>query len=128
VTFWARLLGRFAVAAADVRRKVKAYWPAPGGRLRAEELLGRDGLGPSEQERIRVQLAVLKLADGNLDRLAEMIVSAERDWRDVIASAEYPEQSRALWATRADLTRDEASRLAEILKRDREQYMVWLRQ
>jgi hypothetical protein len=37
----------------------------------------------------RVSAAVLKLASGDLARLYSMIDAAERDWRDVIAWAEY---------------------------------------
>ena len=38
----------------------------------------------------RVQLAALKLAHGDLKSLQRHIAAAERDYRDVLAAAEYP--------------------------------------
>lgn len=52
-------------------------------RLAAERRRSAD-CGP------RVRLAVLKLAGGDMQRLADHIEVANRDWRDVIAAAEYP--------------------------------------
>lgn len=37
----------------------------------------------------RVQLDVLRLSQGSLDKLLEWIIAAQRDWRDVIVAAEY---------------------------------------
>ena len=42
----------------------------------------------------RVQLAILKLSEGNEERLREFIAVAKRDYRDVILWTEYPEESR----------------------------------
>jgi len=41
----------------------------------------------TDRERDRVQLAALKLADGNLARIREVFNS---EWRDILADAEYP--------------------------------------
>src|SRR5215468_7997202 len=38
----------------------------------------------------RVQLATLKLANGDLEKLRKSIEIAKRDYRDVLAPAEYP--------------------------------------
>ena len=38
----------------------------------------------------RVHLAILKVADGNLDKLAEIVEVAISDFRDVVSMAEYP--------------------------------------
>lgn len=38
----------------------------------------------------RVRLAILKLANGDLDRLLDATQTAIRDYRDVLAAAEYP--------------------------------------
>ena len=50
-----------------------------------------DGASPT-----RVQLAVLKLAAGRLDELRREIETARRDYRDVLAPAEYPRYSREI--------------------------------
>src|SRR5262245_19325929 len=50
-----------------------------------------------ELERERVQVAVLKLANGNLDDLRRYIESAKCDWRDVLGPAEYPLYTRKMF-------------------------------
>ncbi len=42
------------------------------------------------REVIRVRVAILKLANGRLDRLSEAIQTATKDYRDVLSQAEYP--------------------------------------
>jgi hypothetical protein len=37
--------------------------------------------------RARVHLAIIKLADGNLDRLLANVVQAQIDWRDTLCAA-----------------------------------------
>lgn len=43
-----------------------------------------------QSEPYRVQLAALKLANGDLGALRYHIISANNDYRDIIAAAEYP--------------------------------------
>ena len=40
-----------------------------------------------DRERDRVHLAILKLADGNLERFEKYLSMAARDWRDLLMSA-----------------------------------------
>ena len=63
-------------------------------RARVIELLDTYGVEPSERERERVQLAILKLSEGNEEKLREFVAVAKRDYRDVLFWAEYPEESR----------------------------------
>jgi hypothetical protein len=51
---------------------------------RVLELLDTYGVEPYERERERVQLAVLKLSEGNEEKLREFIAVAKRDYRDVL--------------------------------------------
>ena len=53
-------------------------------------ILDRYGTERHERERERVQLAILKLSAGNLDRLLHNVEVAKRDYRDVLWWAEYP--------------------------------------
>ena len=46
-------------------------------------------------EVVRVQVALLKLCEGKLDKLQRAITEAHGDYRDVLAWAEYPAQMRA---------------------------------
>jgi hypothetical protein len=44
----------------------------------------------------RVRLAILKLANGDLDRLLDHTNTAITDYRDVLSAAEYPRYSREI--------------------------------
>jgi len=48
----------------------------------------------------RVQLAVLKLANGDIGRLRTWVKTAQRDYRDVLVPAEYPAYNRARQSNR----------------------------
>src|SRR5438045_7261085 len=61
---------------------------------RVLELLDSYGVESYERERERVQLAILKLSEGNEEKLREFVAVAKRDYRDVLFWTEYPEESR----------------------------------
>ena len=65
-----------------------------GAHTRVIELLDTYGVESHERERERVQLAILKLGEGNEEKLREFVAVAKRDYRDVLFWAEYPEESR----------------------------------
>jgi hypothetical protein len=79
--------------------------------------------GPLPRECSRVELAALKLAQGDLDSLRHHIARAERDYRDVLAAAEYPEYMRAGMFQVRNLRRKEQQR---IVSSDWDQYKAWL--
>ena len=113
----------------DVQRKLHSTWPDAEQRTRVSRALdryryGRDG---SDAGRVRVHLAILKLAGASEADVALWVEVAERDYRDVLAAAEYPEESRADWAFRAHLSAVETAELSAIRARDREQYLEWLK-
>src|SRR2546423_117972 len=61
---------------------------------RVLELLDGYGVESYERERERVQLAILKLSEGNEGKLREFVAVAKRDYRDVLFWAENPEEAR----------------------------------
>jgi len=61
---------------------------------RVLELLDGYGIESYERERERVQLAILKLSEGNEEKLREFVAVAKRDYRDVLFWAENPEEAR----------------------------------
>ena len=67
---------------------------AKSAHARVIELLDAYGIEPHERERERVQLAVLKLADGNEDKLRQFVAVAKQDYRDVLFWADNPEQAK----------------------------------
>jgi hypothetical protein len=74
--------------------------------------------GDSESGRTRIQMAVLKLADGKMDSLRKRIDDAKSDYRDVISWAEYPS---CRWDTHS-LPTDEKKK---IYSKDWKQYLDW---
>lgn len=86
----------------------------------AATILGQYGVLPHEREQIRVRVAALKLSQGDLGRLREAVEHARRDYRDVLAWAEYPEElRRPTWRLRAE-------EVHGIRARDLTQYLDWL--
>ena len=113
---------------ADVERKLLATWPVPADQAVARALLLTYGTASGEQEQERVRLALIKLSGGDLNELATLAVAATRDYRDVLMWAEFPEEARAPFAHRLDLTAPERSQLKAIRARDRSQYEAWRKQ
>ena len=70
----------------------------------------------------RVRIAVLKLADGDLQALRREINAAKRDYRDVLAYAEYPEYMHKV-SPSSKIAEKERER---ILRSDWMQYLNWL--
>ena len=52
------------------------------------------GVESHERECERVQLAILRLSEGNEEKLREFVTVAKRDYRDVLLWAEHPEESK----------------------------------
>jgi hypothetical protein len=103
-----------------IMKKISMIFP----RKEAREILAildRYGSDRNEPERERVQLAVLKLCEekGDSDPAA-LVQVAKADYRDVLAWAEYPHQSKR------PPQRDPEKR-AILIARDREQYERWLK-
>ena len=74
------------------------------------------------RERYRVQLAILKLAAGDIDALHNHLEMARRDYRDVLAFAGYPGYfSKILPNAKSS---DPAH--AEVIDADWKQYQHWL--
>ena len=86
-------------------------------------ILDQYGVDRSIRGRARVQLAILKLSEGQRDQLPELVKMASRDYRDVLAYAEYPEQIRLGFVGMKTLSPDEQE---AIKRRDRKQYCKWL--
>lgn len=54
------------------------------------EVLNRYGQAPHEREQHRVQMAILKVSQGDLDKLNAALKLAKEDYRDILMQAEYP--------------------------------------
>src|SRR2546430_5305563 len=76
----------------EVVAAVQGSFP-DSSRTRVLELLYGYGVESYERERERVQLAILKLSDGNEEKLREFVAVAKRDYRDVLFWTENPEEA-----------------------------------
>jgi hypothetical protein len=101
-----------------VLKKVADCFPDPAVASEALTLLDTYG-EESAEGRARIQLAILKQCDGQLDRVQQLLGLAERDYRDLLVGAEYPEEFPASSKTPPD-------EMAAIRRRDRAQYEKWL--
>ena len=106
-----------------VRAKVVQHWP----QVKPEEvmsILDQYGVESYEMECARVQLGILKLSEGQRERLPELVKSAKIDYRDLLAYAEYPEEMMLGGVKQRALSPEE---LRAIRQRDRNQYLQWLK-
>ena len=79
-------------------------------------------MGDQDQGRARVQLAILKLSEGDPEKLRSFVDVALTDYRDVLAWAEYPGQMR----TGATAFNSSEKEMQDIQKKDQDQYQEWL--
>jgi hypothetical protein len=112
---------------AEVERKLAATWLGESDRTEARAVLLEYGTQAYHRERERVRLAIIMLSGGSLEELRRMTSAAQTDYRDVLMWAEHPEEGRALWSLRRDLSPAERQELASIRARDRKQYEGWRR-
>ncbi len=68
-----------------------------------------------------MRVAILKLANGDLDRLLNETKNAIEDYRDVLSEAEYPRYSREIGFNDAPETLKQA-----VIDDDWRQYREWL--
>jgi hypothetical protein len=83
-----------AYTEADLDRVIARDFP-PGEIRAVKALLARYGHESWHGETLRVQMACLKCANGNLQVLEREVKTAGEDYRDVLAAAEYPSYMRA---------------------------------
>jgi len=101
---------------ADLERVVARDFPQESIPA-VRDLLSRYGQeGEWQREILRVQMACLKCADGDLKELERAVATACLDYRDVLGPAEYPTYYKA--------RTDEAKQKA--IEKDWKQLQAWL--
>ena len=109
------------VTSDDVERVVRRDFS--GGEFDAVmAILKQYGVEKWHRECPRVQLAALKLANGDLDKLQKIINVARTDYRDVTVPAEYPEYGKRGFRIRELPIQDQE----RIIDSDWDQYERWL--
>ena len=79
--------------------------------------------GDDEKGIYRVWAALLKISNGDIDRLDKNIENAIIDYRDILAIAEYPEYSQKVGFNSDKFDKKE---LKKIIDSDWHQYQEWL--
>ena len=85
-------------------------------------MLNEYGAEDRQREPDRVRLAVLKLANGNIEELKRFLGWAKCDYRDVLSPAEYPMASE-IWFRMEKMIKED---IETIFQQDWEQYEYWL--
>lgn len=86
--------GYQAALKALLERKLESMFSDEFTRRRVQAVLQDYGSGKHEHEPGRVRLAILKLAGAELQSVEKYTGYAREDYRDILAWAEYPRQSR----------------------------------
>ncbi len=110
------------VTPADIERVVRRDFP-DADVPEALALLAEYGPEPWHREPDRVRLAALKLAEGSLQKLRMAIDRAKRDYREVLAPAEYPKFTQH--GVRKG--RSSSQERQQLYSDDWQQYERWLR-
>ncbi len=105
------------VTATDVERIARRDFPAD--KLN-EVMTLLDSFGGALSARVRA--AALKLSKGDVERLQRVVESAGRDYRDVLAAAEYPGYMKVI--NFANIAEDDERR---VIESDWRQYDEWFR-
>jgi hypothetical protein len=103
-----------------VLKKLRDCFPEPAKADEALAILDTYGTETWHREKDRVHLALLKISQGDIDKLRLYTRGAQSDYRDTLIPAEFQEESQASSKT-------PAAEMVAIRKRDREQYEEWLR-
>ncbi len=90
---------------------------------RAKEVENKfSGLQESWMNINRTKAAILRLAEGDFDKIRELIKQANADPRDVIAYAESPHSMQFSWSDKNNMTEEE---IEEFRQNDWEEYQEW---
>jgi hypothetical protein len=81
----------------NVDRKLEQLWKGADARARARACLEDYGRSPSEREPERVRLAALRLCEGSVELLVELVKTAKQDYRGIVTRAERPAEEYWAW-------------------------------
>lgn len=101
-------------------RLLDKMFPSREERDLVVEILGQYGHQGFHRELDRVRMAVLKLAGRSPERIRYYTLMACRDYRDVLAAAEYPHQMGQY-----NLRDKDPERYRALVEEDQRQYREW---
>ncbi len=114
------------VSADDVLRLIRRDFPEenPSELLAA---LSRYGTEKYHSEKHRVHAAILKLSNGNRERVDHFVQNAMNDFRDILMPAELPDYSNLMFGLGPrEFAKRPIEEIKAIAQNDRDQYIKWL--
>ena len=104
---------------AILSRKLESLFPEKV--LRDDVIVTLESYGTEKYERepVRVRLAILKLSGSDIEAVKKNTTTARQDYRDILAWAEYPRQSKK-WSM------PNGPEKQKLIKADRLEYEQWL--
>jgi hypothetical protein len=116
-----------------VLKKLAVAFPNPSEAAEAQKSLDRYGQRQIEVAKDLVHLAIIKLSEGKLWRVRELVRLAKKDPRDVLFPSEAPEEFRQLqnnppphWGELRNYKKYSPTKQAAMEKRDHRQWLDWL--
>jgi hypothetical protein len=103
-----------------LKKVIEKLFPEENEREEVAAVLARYGGASWQPEGARVRLAILKLAGGNIEQIRYYTVQACRNYREILASAEYPNQMANPY-----IMKNDPGRFAELVEQDLKQYRDW---
>ena len=103
----------------SIEKRIGRMWPNEDPQEILDLLNQYTGRGSGQ-----VKLAILKLCEGDKERLPELLKTAQRDYRDVVAAAENPRMFKLRAAERKEMP---GRKLEALKRRDKREYKKWLR-
>jgi hypothetical protein len=103
-----------------LKNVLEKLFPSPDELEKVNEVLGKYGGASWQPEGDRVRLAILKLAGKNLEQIQYYTLQACRDYRNILASAESPNQMANPY-----IRKNDPDRFAELVEEDKKQYRDW---
>jgi len=102
-----------------LNKKLVSLFQNEKERAKVREILESYGEEKFQQEPDRVRLAVLKLSGTDISEIENWTKRAKEDYRDILAWAEYPRQSKH-WSM------PDGSKKKELIEADKQEYVQWL--
>ncbi|HZL36352.1 MAG TPA: hypothetical protein VFC78_13620 [Tepidisphaeraceae bacterium] len=116
-----------------VLKKLALAFPVPAIAQQALESLDRYGKRPQDLAPELIHLAIIKVSEGRLWELRELVQKARHDYRDVLILAERPEAIKrlrenppAFWGERPRRKPLTPSKERAMDERDQRQWVEWL--
>ena len=105
---------------AILKKVMVKLFPEMEKRARVAGILEKYGGASWQPERERVRLAILKLAGTDPEIIQYFTVQACRDYRNILSSAEYPNQ-----VANPYLMKNDPDRAGKLEEEDKKQYEDW---